>query len=110
MWLAGTYRSQTGPSGDPLIANSSFAEQQNKYFKKLKPAAVHMKQTHLLWLVRFLLYSRWKHKDDFFVQRNAMTLLQRSESGQGGANARVDDKIAPATQPDVARILNSNVR
>jgi hypothetical protein len=79
---------------DALQANSSFSEQQNADLAALKPGAVHMLQTTLLWIIRLFLYKK--------ATRGQMDYLQRDH----GARTRLQHLpetcvIAPATDPAV---------
>lgn len=94
---AGIWKDPGGDSKDPMVANSSLAEQENSHLKKLKSTAIHMKQTHLLWLIRFMLYRQWRKKSQPYLQRNALK--------RNAEFARAEDHdivvAAPASEPHI---------
>jgi hypothetical protein len=112
MYSVGTYKPRTTRSADPLVANPSFAEQENAVLDNFKSAAVHMKQTHLLWLVRFVLYRRGrKKKDGAYLHRDA-TKRQRAAAAAAAASPDgLDTPVvsAPASEPhEVAEVLGGD--
>lgn len=97
----GSYKDHNKSSKDPIIANPTFAEQENAALKKLKSSAVHMRQTHLLWLTRFMLYRQWRKKHASYFHRNA----------RARANCvRVQDPVigpVPSEPVEVAEVLGN---
>lgn len=81
-------------SSDPLIKNSSFMEQENAKLRRMKKAAVHMRQDHLLWIIRFVLYRIAVTKDDHWLKRDARRRMSQ-------ARVSMTEQTPPATSPDV---------
>jgi hypothetical protein len=99
---AGQYSKRMAGKEDALLANSSFAEQQNVGLADLKPGAVHMLQTTLLWFIRLYLYKK--------AIRGQMDYLRRDH----GARTRRQHLpetcvIAPAADPAVVADVIADV-
>ena len=62
--------------------------------QKLKAGAVHMRQVHLLWLIRLVLYKRSKDKKASFLHRDAAKRARRA-----AAAGAAPDSAAPAPAP-----------
>jgi hypothetical protein len=91
-------------SSDPLIANSSFMEQENAKLNRLKKAVVNMRQDHLLWVIRFMLYRTAVTKNHHWLKRDAGRRLARA-----GGEA-LTEQTPPATSPQiVAQVLADNM-
>jgi hypothetical protein len=74
-------------------------EQENVKLNKMKRAAVNMRQDHLLWIIRFVLYRIAVTKDDHWLKRDSHRRMARS-------NIVLTGQTPPATSPDaVADIL-----
>lgn len=69
-------------------------EQENARLQRLKQAAVHMRQDHLLWIIRFVLYRIAGTKNHHWLKRDAQKRMAQ-------ANVVLDEQTPPATSPDV---------
>lgn len=101
---AETHKEQSAKR-DSLIENASFAEQQNAFLAKLKAGAVHMQQTTLLWLIRFV-FHELALKHDPKVQQVVSRHAARKKRARPALEQRI---MANATPPDVADAILSEV-
>jgi hypothetical protein len=69
-------------------------EQETAKLKRLKRAAVNMRQDHLLWIIRFVLYRIAVTKDNHWLKRDAQRRM---------AQVLIDmhEQTPPATSPQV---------
>lgn len=81
-------------SFDPLVRNSSFMEQENAKLNRMKRAAVNMRQDHVLWIIRFVLYRIAVTKHEHWLKRDAHRRMAQPSIVLHG-------QTPPATCPEV---------
>lgn len=97
---SGAYRELNAAKDDPLVANSSYAEQSNAFLGRLKAGAVHMKQVTLMWMVRLFLYDQAKNVSRFHLKRNGAQ-QRRKHAAAHEQQSRLP--VPAATEPEIAQ-------